>query len=271
MEKEKNENNVSKEWLKTDLEKIEEIMAKEDIESRKSARKAKDNIKKDDFINFVRDLLIILSIALFIRFFIISPFQISGLSMSTSFSDKEYILVDLLSYRFDNPKRWDVVVFIPENKNNVKKFFIKRIIWLPEETIKFEWWEVYIKQKSREEFVKIDEPYLSPKNKWKTEIPIFMLWKKEFDIPAWSYFVMWDNRTNSSDSRSCFTYTCTWDWLSHFIKKSDITSRWWKVLVSLWYFSIFETTPNLRFWSFSWEVEPRFFNMPNARNYTENK
>lgn len=51
-----------------------------------------------EFISFMRDLVIILLIVLFIRSFFVTPFRINGSSMETSYHDKEYIIVDKLSY-----------------------------------------------------------------------------------------------------------------------------------------------------------------------------
>ena len=50
------------------------------------------------FINFFRDLVIILIIVIIIRTFLVTPFKINGSSMESSYHDKEYILVDKFSY-----------------------------------------------------------------------------------------------------------------------------------------------------------------------------
>lgn len=51
-----------------------------------------------EFIKFARDLVVILIIVIVIRIFFITPFRINGSSMEESYHDKEYILVDKLSY-----------------------------------------------------------------------------------------------------------------------------------------------------------------------------
>ncbi|MEJ0002065.1 MAG: signal peptidase I [bacterium] len=61
-----------------------------------------------------------------IRMFIAQPFIVSGSSMVPTFEDGQYLIVDEISYRFDAPKRDDVVVF--KYPNDTTKFFIKRII-----------------------------------------------------------------------------------------------------------------------------------------------
>jgi signal peptidase I len=58
---------------------------------------------RTEVIDFIKDLVIIVLIVLFIRTFLVEPFQISGQSMSDSYYDKEFIIVDRLSY-LDIPK-----------------------------------------------------------------------------------------------------------------------------------------------------------------------
>jgi len=75
-----------------------------------------------------RIVVISLLIILPIRYFIIQPFFVRGESMSPNFEDKDYLIVDELSYRFSNPQRGDVIVFrFPEDPS---QFYIKRIIGL---------------------------------------------------------------------------------------------------------------------------------------------
>ena len=64
-----------------------------------------------------------------IRYFLFQPFIVSGESMMPNFQDKNYLIVDEISYRFSSPQRGDTVVFnagfIPGYAN---QRFIKRII-----------------------------------------------------------------------------------------------------------------------------------------------
>ena len=106
-------------------------------------------------ILFLKDLLIILLIVLIIRLFIAMPFQISWTSMKDSYYDREFIIVDRISYLFWTPKRWDVIVFRPHVNEN-KEYFLKRIIWIPWDELKIQDWEVFIKPKGKTEFIKIN-------------------------------------------------------------------------------------------------------------------
>lgn len=226
--------------------------------------------KMQEFIDFIRDLIVIIIIVLIIRTYLISPFQISWSSMEKSYHDKEFLIVNKLSYAnqfnlyIGHPVRWDVVVFKP-HASNWKDFYIKRVIWMPGEYIKFQDWEVFIKKTWEKNYIQLNEDYLSPINKWKTFLP-FDVRENEFLIPENEYFLMWDNRNNSSDSRHCFQ-SCTIKWPTHFIKRNDIL---WKVFLDFWYFNIFknglvsEWIGKLR-----WESKPRLFNNPKNWIYKE--
>jgi len=85
---------------------------------------------RKEAIEFFRDLAIILVIVFVVRSFFILPFQISGSSMDSSYYDREFIIVDRLSYlTYTEPKRGDVVVFNTHRED--KNYFIKRIIGTP--------------------------------------------------------------------------------------------------------------------------------------------
>jgi signal peptidase I len=123
-----------------------------------------------EVVDFLKDLVIIIAIVLFVRTFLIMPFQINGQSMYDSYYDGEFIIVDRFSYR-DVPLlgqhrdvvRGDVVVFKPR-VNDERKYFIKRVIGLPGETLKIEGGNVYIKTLNATTFVELDESYLSDAN-----------------------------------------------------------------------------------------------------------
>ena len=68
--------------------------------------------------------------------------SVSGSSMETTLSDGDQLLVDKLSYRFQNPKRFDIIVFPYQYEENT--YYIKRIIGLPGETVQVVDGYVYI-------------------------------------------------------------------------------------------------------------------------------
>ncbi len=140
----------------------------------------------------IKFIIIAALIVIPIRMFIFQPFIVSGESMHPTFNNADYLIIDEISYRFKQPERGDVVVF--RYPNDPDRFFIKRIIGLPGETITFKDRSVFIKDKENRTETKLDEPYLS-----QITIPGE---KKEVVITEGNYFVMGDNRGFSSDSRA---------------------------------------------------------------------
>lgn len=249
------------------------IINEENNNSEKEITELKtDKTKVQEFVDFVKDLIIIVFIVLVIRTYIAAPFQISGSSMETSYHDWEFIIVNKFTYAWEfgkyisNPNRWDVVVFRP-HASNWKEYYIKRVVWMPGDSIKFQDWEVFIKKAWSSNFIKLNEDYLSVTNKWKTFLP-FDVKETEFIVPEWEYFLVWDNRGNSSDSRSCFM-SCSIIGSSHFIKRSDII---WRVFLNFGHFDIIWTDVNTgksKIGELKWLSKPRFFNTPYIWDYKE--
>ncbi len=138
----------------------------------------------------IRFIIIALIIVIPIRLFIAQPFIVSGASMDPTFADGQYLIVDEISYRFNEPARGDVVIF--KYPKDPKKYFIKRIIGLPGENVVInEKGEVSAQQKGSDTIISLKEPYVHfPKN----EPSLRALGDDE-------YFVMGDNREGSYDSR----------------------------------------------------------------------
>src|SRR3989344_7710991 len=74
-------------------------------------------------------------IVLPIRYFVIQPFFVLGASMEPTFHNGDYLIIDEISYRLGEPERGDVIVF--RYPLQPDRFFIKRVIALPSETISF--------------------------------------------------------------------------------------------------------------------------------------
>ena len=136
----------------------------------------------------VKFAIIALAIVLPFRYFIAQPFIVSGESMVPTFANGEYLIVDELTYRFiHNPERGDVVIF--KYPYDQSKYFIKRIIGLPGETMTLLANQVLIKTASST--IMLEEPYISVA----TGDELTVTLKNN------QYFVMGDNRPESSDSR----------------------------------------------------------------------
>lgn len=141
-------------------------------------------------------ILFISIIAFTIRFFIIQPFLVKGESMEPSFKDREYLIVNEISYRLgEKPKRGDVIVF--KYPRDLRENYIKRIIALPNEKIKISEGEIEISNKDNNEGTELKENYIPYSPKVEENI------NQEWSLNDNEYFVMGDNRTpgGSSDSR----------------------------------------------------------------------
>ena len=135
----------------------------------------------------VAETLAIALVSLFIIYtFIAQPFIVQGDSMEPNFSDGDYILIDEITYRFREPQRGEVIVFM--NPRNESEFYIKRVIGLPGE-------EVIVSG----DVVKINGEPLSEEY---LPVNYTVTGERVFDLSDDEYFVMGDNRPQSFDSRS---------------------------------------------------------------------
>lgn len=139
----------------------------------------------------VRFSIIAILIVIPIRMFVAQPFIVSGASMDDTFHSGEYLIVDQVSYYFDTPERGDVVIF--RYPKDPSKFFIKRIIAVPGDTITISDSTVTIRNDQHPSGYVLDEPYI------KSMQPAPTLTET---LGEREYFVMGDNRDQSSDSRA---------------------------------------------------------------------
>lgn len=151
--------------------------------------------KKEDsfFKEIIKFIFFALIIVLPVRLFIAQPFIVSGASMDPTFETGEYLIVNQLSYHLGDPVRGQVVIFkYPKDES---KYFIKRVIGLPGEKVQIDGTAVTIcNGKDFANCFKLDEPYISTTNEKEDSISVVL---KDTE-----YFVMGDNRRQSSDSRS---------------------------------------------------------------------
>lgn len=112
--------------------------------------------------------------------------------MDPTFSDKQYILTNIISLKFSKPQRGDVIVF--KSPPDPEKDYIKRVIGVPGDTVSIKNEDVYVNGKLLDE-----SKYLAPSVK--TYGGSFLHENETITVPANSYFVLGDNRGGSSDSR----------------------------------------------------------------------
>lgn len=172
--------------------------------------------KKNILLSLLREivsislyLLVVLAITWFVITFIVQKTVVIGTSMENTLSAADQIIVDKISYRFGEPKRYDIIVFpYPQNKNN---HYIKRIIGMPGETVEIdESGNILIDGKI------LEESY------GKEVIAAAGLAEHPVTLLEDEYFVLGDNRNDSQDSR---------DPLVGNIKRDEIFGKAW---VRIW-------------------------------------
>ena len=136
--------------------------------------------------------------------------EVSGSSMETTLSDKDQLIVDKMTYRFRDPKRYDIVVFPYQYQDNT--YYIKRIIGLPGETVQIVDGYIYINGKQ------LDEHYGNE------IIEEAGMAAEPVTLGEDEYFVMGDNRNDSKDSRY---------WINPYVSKDKILGkavfRYWPI------------------------------------------
>jgi len=148
-------------------------------------------------VEYVLLAVVAVAVALLIQAFLVKPYRIPSASMEDTLLIGDRVLVDRVSWRFSQPQRGDIVVFHPPFDGPV---LIKRIIGLPNDEISLSGGYVYVNGR------RLDEPYVrridgrqEPSEPFSNGLPWSL--QQPYEVPAGSYFVMGDNRTDSGDSR----------------------------------------------------------------------
>lgn len=133
---------------------------------------------------FIETILFTLLIYFLVRTFLIENYRVVGRSMESTLQDDQFLVVNKLVYRLHEPQRGDIIVF--RDPRNGERKLIKRVIGLPGEVLEIKNGQVFINDR------RLQESYIQILGqRSRTPVP----------IPADQYFVMGDNRNNSSDSR----------------------------------------------------------------------
>ena len=185
-----------------------------------------------EVLDVVVNILVIVAIVVGIRTFLVSPFQVDGNSMLNTLEDKEYIVINKLAYFIGTPQRGDVVVLLPPGDHS--KYFVKRIIGTPGDQVIIDGGNVFIRPAGQKKAEKLDEDaYLMESNRGHT----FPKPNKNDDqnrvsytVPAGRYFLLGDNRQNSTDSRSFVDQTGA---PVPFVPQADIKGKVWFIVLPL--------------------------------------
>lgn len=163
----------------------------------------KDELKgqvKEFIWETLKVIVISLAIIIPIRCFVIQPFYVKGASMEPNFYDHEYLVINEIGYRLDEPERGDVIVFkYPYDRS---QYFIKRVIGLPGETIEIKDGDIMINNNILNEDLYLPNTHTNGTEK--------------LELGPTEYYIMGDNRSSSLDSRMFGP-----------IDRSDIVGKTW--------------------------------------------
>lgn len=155
---------------------------------------ATENVSfKSRLFSFLENVLYIgsaVALAFLIQTFVVRPFIVSGTSMDPIIKNRQYLIIEEVSYRFHKPSRGDVIVF--KAPPEPKKYYIKRIIGIPGDTVIVKDNKVTIKNAQYPEGFILDESFLVHNSR---------SGNTEKVVTEGHYFVMGDNRDGSYDSR----------------------------------------------------------------------
>ena len=167
----------------------------------------KNKTDKRPFIKEIRDYIFLIIIALLFAFlmnkFVYANAEVPTESMLPVVEPGDRLIVNRLSYLFEEPQRGDIVMFAyPDNE---KKNYLKRIIGLPGEKVEIRNGLIYINDGK----TPLYEPYLNdfPNGNY-----------GPYNVPEGCYFMLGDNRDNSLDAR---------EWKNKYVKKEKIVGKAW--------------------------------------------
>ena len=163
-----------------------------------------DKQKIADILDLVIICIVTFIIAKLITTFVILNGHVPSGSMENTIMTGERIIANRLAYNENKlPQRGDIVVFpSPDDKaNGVIKYYVKRVIGLPGETVEVKDGKVYIND------TPIDEPYIAEEPRRNSG---------PYTVPEGHYFMMGDNRNHSGDSR---------EWTHTYVPREDIIGK----------------------------------------------
>jgi signal peptidase I len=187
-------------------------------------QKRKPDEKEPAYVETARSFFPVLLLVLVLRSFVFEPFKIPSGSMIPTLLVNDFILVNKFTYglrlpvtntkilSINEPKRGDVMVFVPPHD---KRYFIKRVIGLPGDEIRVLDNVLYINGVEMKQELVAEEPPGKPASfvmredlveggthiMQKRLYPSMLGQHFRFRVPEGQYFMMGDNRDNSSDSR----------------------------------------------------------------------
>lgn len=182
------------------------------LKRKKAKERERESEKETSFlkevIGWILYILIIVGMTYFIVTYVGQRTKVSGDSMEVALQDGDNLIVDKISYNFREPERFEIIVF--PYKYAEKTYYIKRIIGMPGETIQIVDGYVYVNNE------RLDENYGLER------MEVAGIAEDPIELGADEYFVLGDNRNNSSDSRDSSVGV---------LKREDLIGRAW---VRIW-------------------------------------
>lgn len=163
-----------------------------------------------ELLNTAIYLLCVLGAVWLVITFVGQRTEVEGASMENTLHNGDNLIVDKLSYRFHDPERFDIIVFPFQFQDST--YYIKRIIGLPGETVQImDDGSIYINGEKLEENYGME--VIKPETIGRAAEPI--------ELGDDEYFVMGDNRNNSSDSRT--------DMVGNITRENIIGKAWLRI------------------------------------------
>ena len=163
-----------------------------------------------ELLNTAIYLLCVLGAVWLVITFVGQRTEVEGASMENTLHNGDNLIVDKLSYRFHDPERFDIIVFPFQFQDNT--YYIKRIIGLPGETVQImDDGSIYINGEKLEENYGME--VIKPETIGRAAEPI--------ELGDDEYFVMGDNRNNSSDRRT--------DMVGNITRENIIGKAWLRI------------------------------------------
>ncbi len=179
-------------------------MSKKIYSDRKTKPEKIEQSKAKEIIGLIIYCAVVVAVMFCVIKFVGQRTIVIGDSMNPTLEDGENLITDKITYRFKEPKRFDIIVF--PQKANTSKLLIKRIIGMPGETVEIKEGRVYING------FELNETYGNEVMKDGG------LAADAITLGPNEYFVLGDNRNNSQDSRFASVGN---------IQRSDIIGRAW--------------------------------------------
>lgn len=147
---------------------------------------------KKETWDWIKALLVAFILAALVRYFLFAPIVVDGHSMMPTLHNHDRLIINKIAYNIGKPHRFDIIVF----HATPTKDFIKRVIGLPGDHIKYRNDTLYVNGKAYK------EPYLNQyKKHWQGNFTLNFPKNGVYTVPKGDLFVMGDNRPQSEDSR----------------------------------------------------------------------